>query len=263
MKASPRGAALTAVGPAKRGVFLLLGALLLAGCAEQLNQNTLALASTLGYLHREQVIDNLGRFIDDPDAIPAAVALTGGIVQVENKIETNWTYPYSLLVTSARAEGTGTRQLALDYTNQWVQNWDMAPVADSEDLKRLRALFRYAVYGDVNDCRARCSDKYDLESEYEATFIRDVQGRPHKVEPVPRVGHEVHTGWLYWSEPGSDKPVLPTPPAAPVEAIGVYGSRVLYTTSQEFFGDFVIAMLGATVQTRTETHSTMGPLLNP
>ena len=81
----------------------MLACALLAGCVStQLNQNTLDLASTVAYLHRSQVIDNLGRFIDNPDTIPAEVALTGGIVQVKNEINPQWIYPYSFLTLGPR-----------------------------------------------------------------------------------------------------------------------------------------------------------------
>ena len=126
---------------------LLLGGTLLAGCVStQLNENTLDLASTVAYLHRSQVIDNLGRFIDSGDAIPAQVALTGGIVQVNNEIKPNWIHPYSFLKTGLNPMNSTAKKFELGFVDTWTENWNLAPVADAEDLKRLRALYRYAVY---------------------------------------------------------------------------------------------------------------------
>ena len=247
-----------------RLVAALSAGLLLAGCAsQQLNSNALDLAATVGYLQSEQVLSNLALFIANPDAIPAQVALSSGIVQVNNTLNPTWTYPYDFLKTAANALGTSARDLHLGYTNQWVENWNLAPVSDSEDLKRLRALYRYAVYGDVHDCAARCS-AYDFEAEYGATFIRDVQGHPRPIKPVPRIHDQIHTGWLYWSESGGGKPVLPSPPTSPVFPIGAYGDRTLYTTSRGYFSDFIIAVQGASVQTRAQARiGPSGPLLNP
>jgi hypothetical protein len=248
----------------ERAFSLMLACALLAGCVStQLNQNTLDLASTVAYLHRSQVIDNLGRFIENRDTIPAEVALTGGIVQVKNEINPQWIYPYSFLTLGSKPTNSTARELHLGFSDSWTENWNMAPVAEGEDLKRLRALYRYAVYGDVNDCQARCSDKYNLEEDYRNTYIRDVQGRPHKVEPVPRLHAEIHTGWLYWSEPGFGEAVLPQKPDVPVQSIGVYGTRTLYTTNPGYFSDFIIATLGAMVQTRNSPRSVMGPVVNP
>jgi hypothetical protein len=258
-------AALLATGnPMERALSLWLSGMLLAGCVStQLNENTLDLASTVAYLHRSQVIDNLGRFIDSADAIPAAVALTGGIVQVKNEIKPDWIHPYSFLKTGLSPQNSTAKELQLGFTDTWTENWNMAPVAEGEDLKRLRALYRYVVYGDVNDCQARCSDRYNFEEDYRNTYIRDVQGRPHKVEPVPRIHAEIHTGWLYWSEPGSSEAVLPRKPDVPVQSIGVYGTRTLYTTNRGYFADFIIASLSAAVQTRNSSRSVMGPVVNP
>jgi hypothetical protein len=248
----------------KRASCLVLSALLLAACATaELNENTLDLAGTVGYLQTAQIIDNLGRFIDSPDAIPAQIALTGGIVQIANTINPTWMRPYSFLTTGGVTTASKEKVLQLDYIDQWTENWNLAPVSDSEDLKRLRALYRYAVYGDAHDCAARCSKTLDFDGDYSATFIRDIQGRAHNVEPVPRIHDDIHTGWLYWSAPGGGKAVLPAPPPGPVHSIGTAEGRTLFTTDPEYYSDFVIAVQTATVQTRTEPRSVMGPVVNP
>ena len=55
-------------------------AVALVGCdlSRQINENTLALSTTVSQIHNEQIIENLSKFIDDPYDIPAQVVLTGG-----------------------------------------------------------------------------------------------------------------------------------------------------------------------------------------
>jgi hypothetical protein len=260
----PRRSALRAFGQGRltRLLLPLVGGLL-AGCtAVQLNRDTLDLAATVGSLQTEQVLENLGRYIDSGDAIPAQVVLAGGTVQVNNVLNPGWVYPYGFLTLGRFGGATATKEFHLDYTNQWVQNWNLLPVSDSEDLARLRALYRYAVYGDAHDCSVRCS-RYDFAAAYGGTFVRDIDGQPHPIAPVPRIHDQIRTGWLYWSGSGSGAPTGPARPHAPVSPLGTYRGHTLYTTSLTDFSDFVIAVLGATVETRALPHTFGGPLLNP
>jgi hypothetical protein len=48
-----------------------------------------------------------------------------------------------------------------------------------------------------------------------------------------------------------------------VHSIGTADGRTLFTTDPEYYSDFVIAVQTATVQTRTEPRSVMGPVVNP
>src|SRR5258707_334431 len=108
----------------KRALPALSSAILLAACTSaELNENTLDLASTVGHLQTAQVIDNLGRFIDSPDSIPAQIALTGGIVQIKNEFNPIWMHPYSFLTTGAAMDAK-EKVLQLSYIDQWTENWN-------------------------------------------------------------------------------------------------------------------------------------------
>ena len=64
--------------------------LTLAGCASaQLNFNTLEIASTVESLQTKQVLYNISKFIDDPDAIPDQIAVSSGTVSTTNSITPN------------------------------------------------------------------------------------------------------------------------------------------------------------------------------
>jgi len=135
----------------------------LAGCASaQLNYNTVDLASTIDSLLTEQVLSNLAKFIDSPHAIPSQVGIAAGTVTTNNVIQPNVTSPLNIAsvatntiattfaaTTSSVATRTNTRTLnnagvGLTMTDQWQQNWTIAPVTDSDQLRRLRSLYRFA-----------------------------------------------------------------------------------------------------------------------
>jgi len=144
-----------------------------AGCAsKQLNYNTLDLASTVDSLETKQVLDNLSKIIDNPLAIPAQVDLAAGSATTSNSITPNISDPYtkavtttSTLASAAAATVTNTttntttkasspQSIGLNVSDTWQQNWTIAPITGSDDLRRLRALYRYEFSGDTHALKA-------------------------------------------------------------------------------------------------------------
>lgn len=137
-------------------------ALAVGGCAStQLNYNTLDLAGTVDQLVAQQVIYNVIKFVENPEAIPSLVSLPAGSATTINNIGASWSDPISKAkaVTdnlAAVSTGASTRTISHAITtnsmtvtpsvsDQWSQNWTLAPITDPDQMRRVRAIYRYAL----------------------------------------------------------------------------------------------------------------------
>jgi hypothetical protein len=137
-------------------LFSLLSGLFLTACASaQLNYNTLDLASSTNNLVTKQVLYNFAAFLDDPAAIPAQVTVSSGNATTSNSVSPTLTTPVSTGVTTTRllsgaptvtlADAVASKSVSVAATDSWNQSWSFSPVTDPERMKRLQALYRYAV----------------------------------------------------------------------------------------------------------------------
>lgn len=143
----------------------LIALLLLGGCAStQLNYNTLDLAASADHLLTAQVLKNLANFIGNSAAIPAQVVINGGTATTANTISPSVSDPFSKAVTAGTTIVTGATGALTSTTNSIsavrgaatatisgsnvaTQNWAYDPVSDPDQLRRLYALYRFAVSG--------------------------------------------------------------------------------------------------------------------
>jgi hypothetical protein len=141
--------------------FVLLSTVLflISGCAStQLNYNTMDLASTTDDLLQRQVLHNLERFIDSDAAIPAQIVITSGAASTTNSLTPSISAPFANSVVQSVTPGKGvtgsqlTRPAitgSLSASDTWSQNWGFAPINDVYQMRRLSALYRYAIDGDA------------------------------------------------------------------------------------------------------------------
>ncbi len=143
----------------------------LAGCASsQLNYNTLDIASTTDSLLTKQILYNFAAFLDSEAAIPAQVTVSSGNATTSNSITPTLSTPFDTglsvtrtIVTAAAASTTNTNTSSvasgtagLSASDSWNQSWAYAPVTDPDRLKRLQALYRYAVeWSDLREVGVR------------------------------------------------------------------------------------------------------------
>jgi hypothetical protein len=137
-------------------------AMFVAGCAStQLNYNTLEISDTIDAILTKQVLANLGRFTSNPYAIPSMTTLSSGTITTTNSITPTLNDPLGNTVattnsiakiiggtTTATGSVVGTstgRGLTIAATDQWMQNWVTNPIIENHILRRLRALYRFAV----------------------------------------------------------------------------------------------------------------------
>jgi hypothetical protein len=147
--------------------------LAVAACASgQLNYNTLDLASTVDDLITKQVVYNLGKFWIDPSSNPTQVTVSAGSISTTNQASLSWANPLNTAVTTTDTAMTaagavvpalthtatgvvGSATLTPSGTNQATQNWSVNTDADSDQERRLRALYRFATHTDYD---ALCSE---------------------------------------------------------------------------------------------------------
>jgi hypothetical protein len=172
---------------------LFLGAILLdlSGCASaQLNYNTLDLASTTDQLLTRQVLYNLEKFVDSETAIPAQLTISSGSASTTNSISPGFSTPFDAISATTRAveQTTSTKitnttvitknpaSASVNGTDLWSQNWSFSPISDVQQMRRLRALYRYAVDGDARAFLDRYPILYKTVTESRLACLRDENG---------------------------------------------------------------------------------------
>ena len=154
-------------GIGMRWRFAIIVALIsLAGCAStQLNHNALDLSASLDMLTTRQILHNLDRTLADPYAVPSQAEVSAGTVTTTDSLSPSFSIPLntSSVVTTAIQAGTSLTQtnttatthpntgLTLGGTDSWSQGWSLNPASDPDQIRRLRALYRFATAQMAND----------------------------------------------------------------------------------------------------------------
>jgi hypothetical protein len=174
-----------------KSFVLLMVALLVSGCAStQLNHNTLELASTADKLLQQQVLHNIEKFIDSETAIPAQITVTTGTASTTNSLSPSFSSPLDNAVqtTIAAAKSVQTTRPAatasLGASDTWAQNWGYSPITDAFQMRRLRALYRFAVDGDAEGFVKRFPLLYKTVTINRPECITDAEG-PVKLKFEP------------------------------------------------------------------------------
>jgi hypothetical protein len=229
-------------------------ALIISGCAStQLNYNTLDIASTVESVYTRQILANLSKFIDEPEAVPSQVDLSAGVIQTTNSVTPAVTTPFSRaitrngadMVTSAVTAGTSATVTAAD---SWQQNWTVSPISDANTLRNFRALYRYAVYGsnirhEYHVPRLAKDGMYPPDP-YMLKYPHCVLCTKEQI-PNPKLHHGA---WLFWTNyPGALAPEKLPPAGAPVVDLGHYGNHELLMLASDFqrgyLSDFTLFLL--------------------
>jgi hypothetical protein len=167
----------------------LAGLLLaLAGCAStQLNHNALDLTASLDSLTTRQIIYNLARTLEDPYSVPSQASIAAGSATTANNLQPQLSLPLNStnLLTDALPGANGTYSnsstrpssvLGLAFSDSWQQGWTLDPATDPDQLRRLRALYRYAT-GQIG--------KENHEIEFECEYPIQTAAPDSPLSPVP------------------------------------------------------------------------------
>jgi hypothetical protein len=232
----------------KYGTALMSCALTVACASTQLNFNTLDIAASVSDLYARQVLENLSRTIDDPTALPSQLDLSGGVVQTNFTVTPSANSPLSRSVARGASGAVTSTTLpnagaTLSVSDSAQQNWSVVPVSDSNSLRNLRALYRYAVgAGNLNDYSPPFSVNSKGQKVYDSFFISP----PHCVRCGPNLKINVKLdfpGWLYWrTDIGVAVPEHLPPADEPVVDLGHFGhhSLMVLTRQYEDFNNFVL-----------------------
>lgn len=181
---------------------LILTATLTTGCAStQLNNNALDLASTVDSLVSRQILYNLSKFIDNPSAIPTQVNISSGSATTTNSVTASFADPVSKAVTLARTvagagvtnsttTAKGAKTVTPAATDTWSQTWTLSTITDPDQMRRVRALYRFAIgaSGDLNDPEFKRECKLKLPQKFitaEKHKFRRIEGIATKGELNP------------------------------------------------------------------------------
>ena len=208
------------------------------------------MASTLNQIQFQQVVDNLAMFKHNASSLPAQVRVQSGTVQVADQVSPSFSLTWPANVQATRGAGVSAAR-------QWTEKWDVVPVTDPNDLRRLRALYRWAV-GVI--------DYAQLKQTYDA--INQEEGRVAAAAPVAddKSAKEKPPRPLVLPEERYMPRLLIGPQAqSKSDARGHYRRTKLFVGPPEELADFVLLILGATPEAKTSERLMMqqGVLLNP
>ena len=119
---------------------------LATGCASQhLRRNTVQHASTLPDIYEMQVLNNLARFVENPEATPHFELPSSGGTNIMGQIaaETN-------------ALNTFRENFGLSANRSGATSWTLAPITDPDRLKRMKCAFQRAVGHVPANCDECC-----------------------------------------------------------------------------------------------------------
>jgi len=153
---------LRAAGLAFAGLFAVVA---LSNCSTAiLNSNTLNLATTVDDLAVRQVVFNLAKTKDNMWALPSQIQISGGQVSARTNVAPSLTSPLTSALTgttqvasqvvastgalTTTTTGINTSNLpnasaGVSGTVEDTENWNVVPVQDPEQLRRLRSLYQY------------------------------------------------------------------------------------------------------------------------
>jgi len=206
-----------------RATWIVSITVFLYGCAgTQLAYNTLDVASTLSDIQTRQVLENLGRTINSPYALPAQVDIQNGTIQTNNSVTPSINAPLSRsavrtgggAITSLTTAGTG---MTLGASDGWTQSWQVTPVSDPATLTNIRELYHYIIYG------------------------ADGRGK------LPAAALKLPPKHIFWSGIAADGSVNPPPAELAIRELGSFAGHELFISVQDFnngyLSDLVLLVL--------------------
>jgi len=212
------------------------------------------------------VLENLGKFIDDPRAIPAHSLIRNGSSQVIYGFQPQATFnvtPNWLATTIIAGTATNTERLAqssmpgaqgnVSGNFQELQNLQFTPVTDGNALRNLQSLYRHAVHGAPLKGNYTVSPVFVNEKFYPNPFelqepncvlCARKQGAFSIGTPALYENRRLKVSWLKWDlsqEQIADGGYV---------SLGHYGSHDLYISRADrdagVFSDFVLYTFGVT-----------------
>jgi hypothetical protein len=152
----------------RTAVFAIAGLavlMALSNCSTAiLNSNTLNLATTIDDLAVRQVVFNLAKIKNNVWALPSQLQISGGQVSARTNVAPSLTSPLNSALTGTtqvasqvvaatgaltttttgiNTSNTPNAGASISSTIEDTENWNVVPVQDPEQLRRLRSLYQY------------------------------------------------------------------------------------------------------------------------
>lgn len=175
------------------GVFALPMMLFCSGCTAQLTNNTLDMNASYKGLLTKQILYNLGQAIDEPSFFPSQIVVAQGSTVATNTVTPAVSVPLptstitsavaagaSTTVTNTSATALGNAGLSLGLSAQSQFTWGVTPKNDPGELRRLRALYLYAVGKTPISCTDEGGNQlHSVEACFREAYV--MQGGKHDV----------------------------------------------------------------------------------
>ena len=244
--------------------------------AQVTNANTAA-ADAVEPIYRDQVLSNLSRLIDEPNAIPSQVKLVTGTNQASGTFTPSVTFPLSSMfartvsATPTQVTSTAGAGSTLSGSLGYQLTYNTTPTTEIIDLQNLRAIYM-AVLCSGKGTRAAIDDvcaSFSLREAYTPPRIYDSADKlvfdgyylepplcilclnPQTIKSAPNTAFvdidrraldivnvlNPESKWLYWLDLGSIEEPQGT------VFIGQSGGRRFYAQSYQKFADFVLKTL--------------------
>jgi len=172
------------------GLYTIIIALLCGGCAAQVSSNALDMNASYKGLLAKQILYNLGQAVEERSFFPSQIVVAQGSTVATNAVtpSVGIPLPASTIATSIAGSTTtsststalGNAGINLSFTASSQFTWGVVPKTDPGELRRLRALYLYAVGKTPSVCE---DEKGRALNGVESCFREDyvVQGGRHDV----------------------------------------------------------------------------------
>jgi hypothetical protein len=232
----------------------MIALLLNSGCAStQLNYNTTEIGATIDNIYTRETLNNLSKFIDDPNAIPSQVLLTAGTVQTLNTVNPSISFPFAAQIAKTTQSAPAGLTLSsagtlagvggnLSGTNSAQQNYNIGPLNDANTLRNQRALYRHAVFGKPLIGNYQVPQVFFQDKFFDDPYWLQ---RPHCVlcaveqgefsgRQRPKVceNEALPPKWLYWDSDPRLSELLAK--GEPID-LGHYGNHELFMSRKHYY----------------------------
>lgn len=228
-------------------VAVTLAAAILSGCvATQARMNTLNMVDSVSRIRDVQVLRNIAAAINDHDMVPTQILLSTGQASVSTGVSPSLTAPHFRLFQSAG-------ELDVTGDDTWTAQWQVSPVTNADDLRRLRNLYVLIVSTDAqyDALQAYFTRHPDLRAASECYGLQS----PSSTVPAPTGADAAEASKA--ADPGA-KPEAVCPPGYGAGQIPKWREALVVIENGDSIGCKLYQEASATERERTPRDSLKG-----
>jgi hypothetical protein len=156
--------------------------MVLGGCTTLLRNDAENVRATIGDLNTDQTLDNLGRFLDDPQGVPSLSDLGEGSIEADTAFNPSVTIPFGNQVVTTVAGTAGetitapSRAFTLGGSAGNKLTLKIVPVTDPYRLRNTAALYRYVLSPSRSGLYSKEAAENMLKADYQLQTQVDDKG---------------------------------------------------------------------------------------